>query len=431
MNPGIHPNPFASIQRRLHAMTSKPVASQTERSVSKQHLTRQSFQPEGSRGPSTRNGSCCPSRKPALFSVGLFAFALAMIPAQAYAGWVVEGEPAVLVGYGELYVSELGSQATHHGVDCLASAGAQCLFPAGGTVSFVGPVPAGDIPGCGTTLAVSVRIEDGRTMTLMPLDDVSVAEGQRVAEGQTVGTVASSGDGSTTVSHVHVGLKRGRTYYDPSGLLGVALSPSSGERLGDQVEDPVAVAADENPPLRKAPAAEERVSAEATGIQVAALWQERNTGETLFAQGASGKVVQAEEKPVALQEEKQPRAAVAEGTRTGSVTSGARESAYEAWLSASAESPEEASQPKEGVLGDIRALISSTGLPPYGVALLMASCLGAIALLALAYCRKESDQVVDNKMLHRRACADDCKRKAGCGRRLSTFGGLMAARQGK
>ena len=100
-------------------------------------------------------------------------------------------------------------------------------------------------------------------------------------------------------------------------------------------------------------------------------------------------------------------------------------------MSASAESPEEASQPKEGVLGDIRALISSMGLPPYGVALLLASCLGAIALLALAYCRKESDQVVDNKMLHRRVYADDCKRKAGCGRRLSTFGGLMAARQGK
>lgn len=431
MNPGIHPYPFASIKRRLHAKTPKPVASQTERSVSKQHLTRQSFQPEGSRGPSMRNGSCCPFRKPALFSVGLFAFALAMIPAQAYAGWVVEGEPAVLVGYGERYVSELGPQATHHGVDCLASAGAQCLFPAGGTVSFVGPVPAGDAPGCGTTLAVSVRIEDGRILTLMPFDDVAVAEGQRVAEGQAVGTVASSGDGSTTVSHVHVGLKRGRTYYDPSELLGVAPSPSSGERLNDQAENPVVIAADEKAPLRKEPAAEEQVSAEATSSSTAAVWQGQASGEALLSQGASNATGQVEERSVVLQEEKHLQEIPSAETDVASISSGARDSAYEAWLSASADSPEEAAQSKEGIWGDIKALISSTGIPPHGVALLLASCLGAMALLVLAYCRKESDQVVDNKMLHRRVYTDDCKRKASCGRRLSTFGGLMAARQGK
>ena len=353
-----------------------------------------------------------------------------MIPAQAYAGWVVEGEPAVLVGYGERYVSELGSQATHHGVDCLASAGAQCLFPAGGTVSFVGSVPAGDIPGCGTTLAVSVRIEDGRTLTLMPFDDVSVAEGQRVAEGQAAGIVASSGDGSTTMSHVHVGLKRGHTYYDPSELLGVAVIPSPGEGWSDHAEDSVAVAAGEKPPLQEASVAKGKEPIESTGTQEVAKRQERAAGETLLSQEVPNATGRAAEKPVEQEEEKQLGATAAE-EKEGSVTSGSRGFAYEAWVLASTDSTEEDSRSGKGVLGDVEALINSTGLPPHGMVLFLASCLGAIALLVIAYCRKELGQVVENKMLRRRAHADDCKRKADCKRRLSTFGGLTEARQGK
>ena len=428
MNPGSHPNPFASILRRLHAKASIPVASQTRYGPSKQHPTRQHFQPEDSRGPFSRTGSCCPARRSVLFSVGLFAFALAAIPAQAFAGWVVEGEPDVLVGYGEGYVSELGTRATHHGVDCLASAGAQCLFPTGGTVSFVGSVPAGDSPGCGTTLAVSVRIEDGRTLTLMPFDEVMVTEGQHVVEGQNVGMVASAGDGSTTLPHVHVGLKRGRTYYDPSELLGIAPASSAGEGEADYTAEPVPVMTREQAP----PATE--ASADGS-IAVPVLEERQSKAPVEQAQYVQAQPAVYAATPEALSSETRSREVNRESAAKGPTVSSTVSdyiSPYEAWLAVGKEGVSGEETPFISKLpGDITALVRSTGLPPVGAGMLALSFLGIVALITRIYCGKETDRVVEKKMKHRSPRAESRRCGANSRYRLATFGRLTTARQGK
>ena len=160
-----------------------------------------------------------PSAALALLSVVL---AILAGPSVALASWPVESEPEVVTAFEETYVSESGVSRIHHGIDCAAAAGESVTSPVEGTVSFSGSVPAGEEEGCGTTLAVSIALEDGLTLTLMPFDEVLVEVGDQVGEGGVVGYLAPSGDKSSARTHLHVGLKRGRTYYDPSPLLGVA-----------------------------------------------------------------------------------------------------------------------------------------------------------------------------------------------------------------
>lgn len=149
-------------------------------------------------------------------------------PGQALALWPVDGEGSVLVGFHETYTSSTGEH-THYGVDCSAGAGSAVYTPVSGTVSFVGSVPAGDTEGCGTTTAISIQMDDGNTLTLMPIDIQSVQEGDSVSVGQAVGTLAATGDKSSSTTHLHVGLKNGSTYMDPSYLLGLEGSTSSGD----------------------------------------------------------------------------------------------------------------------------------------------------------------------------------------------------------
>lgn len=115
----------------------------------------------------------------------------------------------------------------HSGIDIPASAGLQIISPLAGTVRFTGAVPSGDSRTGGTSSdktmnAVSIELSDGRTVTLMPFASIDVREGQTVAEGAPLGTLAASGDVSTSATHLHMGYKQGSRYLDPMLLFGMA-----------------------------------------------------------------------------------------------------------------------------------------------------------------------------------------------------------------
>ena len=147
----------------------------------------------------------------------LFASSAVALPA---------GSPQLL-GFGATYTTADGGSATHRGVDVACAAGDEVQAPAEGSVTFVGRVPASS---GGSMLAISVQTDTG-TVTLMPMRMVSVAEGERVGSGDPLGTAEGEGDASSSRPHLHVGLKSGGLYLDPSPLIGAVPlpEPTSGD----------------------------------------------------------------------------------------------------------------------------------------------------------------------------------------------------------
>ena len=169
----------------------------------------------------------------------LFVSAFLLIgQSQAFAAWPIAASEQVSLGFLDRYASSSAEAFTHHGVDIPAEAGAQVRAPVSGEISFVGSIPTDESSDSPTTLGVSIRIDDGRVVTLLPFSDVCVREGDSIGESEVLGMLAASGDRSSPTTHLHMGLKRGRTYYDPMELL-------SGLEPNEQPESdvaPVAVA---------------------------------------------------------------------------------------------------------------------------------------------------------------------------------------------
>lgn len=146
-------------------------------------------------------------------SVAVIALACVVSSAHA-AGWVAPVEGCEIVtAFGAVY-----SGKTHRGVDLAAPTGAEVSTPAVGRVTFAGRVPA---DGGGTCGAVTVEIADGLRVSLLPLEEVFVSTGEDLSAGEVVGTIAAAGDDSHAMPHLHLGLRRGDTYLDPTGLLPV------------------------------------------------------------------------------------------------------------------------------------------------------------------------------------------------------------------
>lgn len=120
-----------------------------------------------------------------------------------------------LCGFGESYAGPDGASRTHRGIDIALTDDGRARSLVSGTVRFVGRVPAAE---GGTVLAVSVTCAQG-IVTLMPLDDLAVAAGDDVCSGTDLGTAAGSGDPSSSTPHLHLSLRRGDLYLDPSVLL--------------------------------------------------------------------------------------------------------------------------------------------------------------------------------------------------------------------
>lgn len=121
------------------------------------------------------------------------------------------GTLRVVLPYGAAYPG-----GTHRGVDLAASSGAEANSPVGGTVAFAGSVPA---DGGGTCFAVTVLTGDGLKVTLLPLQSAFVSSGATVSAGEAVGLVAEAGDNSTAEPHVHLSVRRGDAYLDPTTFL--------------------------------------------------------------------------------------------------------------------------------------------------------------------------------------------------------------------
>lgn len=140
-------------------------------------------------------------------------------PGVAHAGetWTMPvADGAIVLQYGASY-----GGMTHHGVDIGAVAGTTVRAPASGRVAFAGQVPADGGGRCG---AVTIALADGSSVSLLPLSEVLTFEGAEVSASDAVGTLAAAGDSSTAGPHLHLGLRRGRAYLDPTGLLPVPVS---------------------------------------------------------------------------------------------------------------------------------------------------------------------------------------------------------------
>ena len=159
----------------------------------------------------------------------LVSIAAVVLAVPAYAGTWEPPVPGcvILTGYGAACVS-----GVHRGVDLQAQGGTEVSAPAGGLVSFAGAVPA---DGGGTCGAVTIELADGLRVSLLPLDEVFVRAGDALEPGEVVGTLAAAGDDSVAEPHVHLSLRQGDAYLDPSGMLpepeteGDATAPMSPE----------------------------------------------------------------------------------------------------------------------------------------------------------------------------------------------------------
>ncbi|HEY8339567.1 MAG TPA: M23 family metallopeptidase [Egibacteraceae bacterium] len=105
-----------------------------------------------------------------------------------------------------------GARKMHTGVDIAAPTGTPIRAARGGTVSF-----AGVRGGYGNL--VIIDHPDGTQTRYAHQDALQVQVGQRVAAGQVVGTVGSTG--MSTGPHLHFELRRGGDPVDPAPLLGL------------------------------------------------------------------------------------------------------------------------------------------------------------------------------------------------------------------
>ncbi len=141
------------------------------------------------------------------------AVAAVMLDALAVAAFAAPG--AALLGFGSEYAAPDGSTCVHRGVDVGAAPGSSFDAPVTGTVKFAGRVPG---PHGGSVRAVTLETADG-TVSMLPFEDLSVAKGDVVEAGDRVGRVAQDGDPSSSDPHVHLSLRHGDLYVDPSVLL--------------------------------------------------------------------------------------------------------------------------------------------------------------------------------------------------------------------
>lgn len=130
---------------------------------------------------------------------------------------------SISLPYGAAYTAADGRRCTHGGVDIAEEPGASVRSCTAGAVSFAGLVPAGDGE---RAYAVTVLAADGLKVTYLPLERVSVRAGESVGPREVLGALAASGDGSSAVPHLHLGVRRGDRQIDPAALLAGGEDPA-------------------------------------------------------------------------------------------------------------------------------------------------------------------------------------------------------------
>ena len=100
----------------------------------------------------------------------------------------------------------------HYGVDVAAMPGTPVRAAAAGTVSLA----HGDLYFSGKTVIIDHGL--GVSTLYIHMQDLSVATGDRVAQGQVIGTIGTTGRSSGP--HLHWGLNLGQDYLDPATIVG-------------------------------------------------------------------------------------------------------------------------------------------------------------------------------------------------------------------
>lgn len=118
--------------------------------------------------------------------------------------WPVAGPPVVVRGY-EAPATRYG--AGHRGMDLEVGVGAEVRAPADGTVAFAGQVAGRPV--------LALVHDGGYRSSLEPVTS-SLAVGDTVARGQSVGVVA---EGGHCASCVHFGVRLRGEYLDPRALI--------------------------------------------------------------------------------------------------------------------------------------------------------------------------------------------------------------------
>jgi murein DD-endopeptidase MepM/ murein hydrolase activator NlpD len=124
----------------------------------------------------------------------------------------------------------------HRGIDIGAPTGADVLAPATGFVSFAGRLPR-------EGLCVTIRTEDGYSVTLVHLGSIALPAGTAVGEGEVVGAIGPSGELEGPEPYVHLGIRLTADpngYLDPLSLLPVREAPQPPPPAREPIAEPVA-----------------------------------------------------------------------------------------------------------------------------------------------------------------------------------------------
>ncbi len=142
----------------------------------------------------------------------LFAAAGPLAPeARAAWQWPVSGDVITPYRNG----TDPYASGQHRGIDIAAPVGPAVRAAAGGGVRFAGTAGS-------SGLTVSVRTGDGYDTSYLHLSSLSVREGARVAMGDRLGAVGTSGSRSVTAAHLHFGVRTAESrhaYHDPLRFL--------------------------------------------------------------------------------------------------------------------------------------------------------------------------------------------------------------------
>jgi peptidase M23-like protein len=167
-----------------------------------------------------------------LAAAAVAAFFLAP-PAAAASSWTWPVAGRVITPYSNGADPYAGGQ--HRGIDVAAPVGTRVVAATGGTVSFAGLAGS-------SGLTVAVRTDDGRFDTsYLHLSSLHVRQGERVAIGEDLGAVGTTGRRSAEEPHLHFGVRDAGSrfaYRDPLDFL-PALPPS--EPAPEPTPGPVAV----------------------------------------------------------------------------------------------------------------------------------------------------------------------------------------------
>jgi hypothetical protein len=158
------------------------------------------------------------TRRALVTAATLVAVLLTAAPARADWVWPVRGEVITPYRNGD----DPYASGQHRGIDIAADVGTPVVAAAGGEIRFAGPAGA-------SGLTVSVRIDDGRYDTsYLHLSSTAVRKGERVAAGDRLGAVGTTGVRSAEQPHLHFGVRDAgsrHAYHDPLTLLPPAAAP--------------------------------------------------------------------------------------------------------------------------------------------------------------------------------------------------------------